>query len=715
MKNFKQMLLTIILFLNISSICSAQDLCWEQIGGPGGELAMTLAIDSAGTIFTATNSYVAKSSDHGVTWSRITSEDIYDINSILIHPDGRIFLGTEYGVEISEDGGQTWQQKYISSGVKDIAINQQGLLFAVTGMYGVYISVNNGQTWYARNDSLAGSYYKTIAVHPNGTLFVGCKEGIYRSTNDGLTWSLVNNGQKITWVMDISIASDSSILLASLYDGMFRSTDNGDSWNYCWVQDIQGSLAIAVSKNGDIYASSYGDTEYDLENLYRAYIMKSVDNGVTWSYTDWCNSRVLDLITDGDQRIFAAFMKGVSYSSDGGESWTDRNPAGRFHSVNGLAIDSAGIMYTAADFYAYPEPAVYRSADNGKTWTRIYYNAKSIYMSDFAIARTGDMFYAAGDLSIEGEYGGIYRSIDHGLSWERVVGSEPVFSLSTMIDGSLFACHDDGVDKYNESTRTWDFMGMELAISVADKSNGIIFTGANSSDGIMYRYVEINGKWIGEQCINGLPVTPIISLLIDSQGDVIAGTNEYGIYRTTDNGDHWQATSLSIGQVSVLYLMSNGDLYSGVNYEGVYRSFDNGITWINISEGLPVDKFRCFALDNDSNLVVGTEENGVYKCLLPVAVASNVNNLPANIFLEQNYPNPFNPKTTIQFTIPKSQFVSMEVYNLLGQKVATLKDEYLNAGMHTVEWNATGLASGVYLYRLQAGNYTETKKLILLR
>ena len=82
--------------------------------------------------------------------------------------------------------------------------------------------------------------------------------------------------------------------------------------------------------------------------------------------------------------------------------------------------------------------------------------------------------------------------------------------------------------------------------------------------------------------------------------------------------------------------------------------------------------------------------------------------------LKQNFPNPFNPSTSIQIPNPKTDFVTLEIFDLLGRKVATLVNEKLKAGLHTI-WNAVGLASGVYLYRLQAGDYMETKKLILLR
>lgn len=89
--------------------------------------------------------------------------------------------------------------------------------------------------------------------------------------------------------------------------------------------------------------------------------------------------------------------------------------------------------------------------------------------------------------------------------------------------------------------------------------------------------------------------------------------------------------------------------------------------------------------------------------------------LPENYTLSQNYPNPFNPTTTINYTIPKSSFVSLKVYNVLGQVVATLYQGYQKAGSYKFDFNAAGLSSGVYLYRLQANGYVQTKKMILMK
>ena len=88
---------------------------------------------------------------------------------------------------------------------------------------------------------------------------------------------------------------------------------------------------------------------------------------------------------------------------------------------------------------------------------------------------------------------------------------------------------------------------------------------------------------------------------------------------------------------------------------------------------------------------------------------------PADFSLAQNYPNPFNSSTTIKFQIPNSNYVILEIYNLLGQRIGVLSEQKLRAGVHTVQINGSGLSSGVYIYRLLAGNCSLSKKLILLR
>jgi len=88
---------------------------------------------------------------------------------------------------------------------------------------------------------------------------------------------------------------------------------------------------------------------------------------------------------------------------------------------------------------------------------------------------------------------------------------------------------------------------------------------------------------------------------------------------------------------------------------------------------------------------------------------------PGSYALEQNYPNPFNPSTTIQYFIPERAFVEIKVLDVLGQEIATLLNEEKPAGSYTVRWDANGVASGVYLYRLTAGSVEQTRKMLLMR
>ena len=88
---------------------------------------------------------------------------------------------------------------------------------------------------------------------------------------------------------------------------------------------------------------------------------------------------------------------------------------------------------------------------------------------------------------------------------------------------------------------------------------------------------------------------------------------------------------------------------------------------------------------------------------------------PTNFKLEQNYPNPFNPTTNIQFSIPKQNFVTLKVYDVLGREVATLVNEEKSTGSYNVSFDASSLSSGVYIYKIQAGNFINSKKMVLLK
>jgi len=144
----------------------------------------------------------------------------------------------------------------------------------------------------------------------------------------------------------------------------------------------------------------------------------------------------------------------------------------------------------------------------------------------------------------------------------------------------------------------------------------------------------------------------------------------------------------------------------------------NEIWSISVGNGHWSDDLALFSViqTNDSSYVACGE--GIRIAKLGYSLTSlelKIGNILNSFSLYQNYPNPFNPSTTIEFTLPKSEFVEMKVYNILGKEISTLVSRKLNQGNHTYTFDGRNLASGVYYYRLEAGNFVQTRKMIYLK
>ncbi|NUO82873.1 T9SS type A sorting domain-containing protein [candidate division KSB1 bacterium] len=161
-----------------------------------------------------------------------------------------------------------------------------------------------------------------------------------------------------------------------------------------------------------------------------------------------------------------------------------------------------------------------------------------------------------------------------------------------------------------------------------------------------------------------------------------------------------------------LYYAQEEFILSGIHDEAglkLYRNAGEGWELIggtvdsasNFVVAAGVTKFSTWAMANPNDQ--------------PLAVSERSDWLPAHFALTQNYPNPFNPNTTIAFTLPKASIVTLKIYNLLGEEVATLVAEKLPAGKHQRVWEAKGFAGGVYLYQLRVGDFSQVRKMSVIR
>jgi ligand-binding sensor domain-containing protein len=286
----------------------------------------------------------------------------------------------------------------------------------------------------------------------------------------------------------------------------------------------------------------------------------------------------------------------------------------------------------------------------------------------------------------------------------------------------------------------------EEGIAMFDGSNWTVYDTSNS--GLPWNEVECltidqsNNKWIGtwrggmakydgsnwtvyDTSNSGLPHNRVTCIAIDQSNDRWVGTydgmakfdgSNWTVYDTSNSGlPHNRVTCIAIDQSNNKWIGTYGGM----------AMFD-GSNWIVYNEsnsGLPHNRITCISIDEGNNKWIGSwasnsglavfNEGGI------VSIEDNKTTskiiIPNNYMLIQNFPNPFNPTTKIKYELPITNYVDLSIYNLLGQKVATLISQKQEAGPHYIEWDASRFASGVYYYRIEAGNFVQTRKMIYLK
>jgi hypothetical protein len=202
--------------------------------------------------------------------------------------------------------------------------------------------------------------------------------------------------------------------------------------------------------------------------------------------------------------------------------------------------------------------------------------------------------------------------------------------------------------------------------------------------------------------------------------NTIYATTTNGLYNSTDQGETWNLVlnklpyPMGNKQTEQIAVVAKDRVLIATD-NGIYESKDCGLTWSMCYDELLGKRVLRFYRANDGSLYA-VLENGLYKYEITTDV-SGKETIPSEYSLSQNYPNPFNPETTINYTIPFAGNVRLVVCDALGREVAALVNEYKQAGTYNSKLNTQnlGLSSGVYFYTIQAGEFVQTKKMILIK
>ncbi len=366
---------------------------------------------------------------------------------------------------------------------------------------------------------------------------------------------------------------------------------------------------------------------------------------------------------------------------NGGASWemvTTPTVTGNIWGIE--AIDSNTAMITSAPDLG-GNTAIWRTTNGGKNWQQVYsLVASGAFLNGFKMVNA-NIGYALGD-PIGGSFL-LLKTTDRGATWNPM-GSGPlqvegelgvVTNFAVSGEDKFWFCSTRGSYRSTDAGGTWSFhftgYGGFVSIWFVDALRGVMTNGNagvwTEDGGVTWTGIVLPGRDTGESDVSGFG------------GDFYLARGKT-IYRSTNGGKNW---------VSVFSFSSEGTFWT--------------LDFAQVGGGV-----RGWAVTWAGPIVTYVE--------FPSAVSEDqASNSPMHHSLFQNYPNPFNPSTTINYDLPGSSYVTLKVYNMLGQPIVDLVACDQDAGNHQVQFDATNLPSGTYFYTLRAGGYRETKKLLLCK
>ncbi len=420
---------------------------------------------------------------------------------------------------------------------------------------------------------------------------------------------------------------------------------------------------IDLDKENDFYiaplkVSFVKDVIEDETNIEWKETGSVIENEMIWT------------LSSGNNGTFAGTWGGKVYKSEADGNWNNSSAG-----INAAFIWS--IVQSGNSIFAGTERGVFASSDRGSTWNSVGLDS----LDTRTLAIYNGYLYA-------GTWGyGLFRtSLDSLNNWKLV-------DLGTANP----AIHSLAVDHLNNA-----LLAATFGAGLFRSEDGEVFTNIN----IGYAHI-----W---------------TLGVTSAGVVYAGTYGAGLYTSPDGGINWQRINgLSAKYIYSIAVDNNDNVFASSWNKGVFVKLNSGSGFI--STGLTTENVSSVSVNSATGeIILGTSSGKIYTGIAKITDVTSSNELPVSFELSQNYPNPFNPSTTIKYSIPESPlsrgvsagrgvFVTLKIYDMLGREVATLVNEQKSAGKYDVKFDASSIATGVYIYRLTAGDFVSTKKMMLIK
>jgi photosystem II stability/assembly factor-like uncharacterized protein len=706
----KRIIFLVLLLIVFPKSMNSQQLIWKHTGGPMGGIVGDMAINSLGEIYAGVYPFfieysgLYKSTDNGDSWFKVETQfEDFEVYSIYITEKGHIWVGTNFQGRIyrSTDNGITWENKrngYNTGECWAFGQSKDGVMFAGDGQYvqlfrstdygenwefsanlrplvfatdsnnivyagthdGLYATTDNGLSW-AQNNFLSNIPVSSILIDSNNNIYCGTGyynfgNGVFYSDDAGLNWTQLGLAGKT--VLSLAFDSQGNVYAGTKQDGLFKTTNLGQTW----VQYNQGIykkdvFRLKLNKEDMIFIGSEGDGGFTSGG---GGIFRSMDNGDFFEHIGLPTSNVKNIVFSGDSLIFASTPSGVQKYSKKNSNWSNVG----LHDVFGVTISPDGILY-AATF----AEGLFKSNDLGKNWTLTNLTADSIMSTYNVLALSDDTVFVATEFNLR-------KTTDGGNTWFVLPVKTSFFSRGMLLNKAEF----------------W--------------VTGTAFGNDNVYKSIDYNIFDstlsYNGGWAENNCISAL------------KSEQVFVTDPYvGTYRSINNGNSWQKLLTGRG-IWTIYAEESGTVIGGAR-DTLWYSSNFGDNWVALTTPLKGNSnVTEIKKDTYEQLYLGTYAEGLFELDIITSIEVD-NNISNNYHISQNYPNPFNPITKIKYSIPKSELVQIKVYDILGNEVAILINEHKEKGNHFTIFNASQFPSGVYIYKLQAGDLIISKKMVLVK
>ena len=483
----------------------------------------------------------------------------------------------------------------------------------------------------------------------------------------------------------LKYSSSGVLLWEARYDGPAHYRDDAR-----WMAiDNSGNVYVTGSSRSGVQAGTedFATVKYDANGIQQWAVRydgpeSSVDVGVKVAVDNSGNVYVAGY-SYGNEIDYAT----IKYNSDGVQQWVARynGPGNSQDAPTGLAVDNSGNVFVTGWSRS-------TSAYGSEDYLTIKYNSSG---AEQWIARYN------GPLNLIDQAASI--ALD-GAGNVHVTGY--CLSPSTQTDYVTIKYNSDGAQQWMSSFNDSTVNGSDIArMVVVDNSGNVYVTGTGNTghpsgypDYVTVKYNSSGTQqWVSKYNGPGNTDDTPYSLALDNSGNV------YVTGRASVPGFLYDFAT-------VKYNPSGVQLWEK-RFNGASDLHD-GATWVAVD-----DSGNVYVAGNSMYYTNYASDYVVMKYAQssPTGVEQASSNIPETLTLEQNYPNPFNPSTTIEFALPQSNFVTLTIYNLLGQEVGILVRGWREAGVYRVNFNAEGLPTGTYVYRLYAAGGVESKKLILIK